>query len=59
MLSSWRYVTIVTLFLDFGIVQAQVGVLPAPKLVAADSSLVVDLLGGPVSVPKLSIDGFR
>ena len=59
MLSSWRYVTIVTLFLDFGIVQAQVRVLPAPKLVAADSSLVVDLLGGPVSVPKLSIDGFR
>ena len=59
MLSSWHYVIIVTLFLDFGIVQAQVRVLPAPKLVAADSSLVVDLLGGPVSVPKLSIDGFR
>ena len=59
MLGSWHDVTEDTLSLDFGIVQAQVRVLPAPKLVAADSSLVVDLLGGPVSVPQLSIDGFR
>ena len=59
MLGSWHDVTEDTLSLDFGIVQAQVRVLPAPKLVAADSSLVVDLLGGPVSVPQLSIYGFR
>jgi hypothetical protein len=42
-----------TLFLDFGIVQAQVRIFSVPELITGNLGLVVDLFWGPVAVPLL------